>query len=737
MLNRLNLQGKAGNPLGHAIALSQAPDASVCAPQGANSRLAQTLVLVVNELKKLGDRRLEVGEVLAAGVCDNVAVHLGGDLLLHGNGGNANVIPVILVHGRLIQVAASIVVLVAGSNKVGSVDASELISLLLVQALLEALDGARKILGEALLVDAGHGAPQDVAGLAEARMVKVKRFFGSLHQGQNVRLEGLAANRRGELAHGVADDTAQVEVILAVLDADILGEGVHGLLKVGDESLLGGGSNGANGTNGSTLALEVLVLEELAEAGHELADILGSLLGLKTLDQGVNGVAGAADNLESALVIRVRLQVLDGEIEVLQHGGNQAGVLTTNVLGKIIGQASDTIQRGAADLQLGILQKVQDQGHDLMQLGSDEIGGALDAHAQSKDTGLAVIGVLGVEVLAESLHQRNNDLAGRQAGGQNIEQAKGRASGRHILVVAGKVAQLSDNLEGLEGHLFANAQTLDLELAVADALHQVGESLGAVVVVDGGGARQLKHELDQVTEVLLQQSRLAAQERLEDLEGLQSMVLVAVVDKLLQDIDHGGNRVLELGEGLRVLLGVQKHGEAAQTKHRVDADLGTLGVLDGVIEQLVQLSDLAGVGIADGLERGPHDEGADLAVADVGRGACLLEEAGQVSPLAVFEVDGGNGRDNTGGGVAGEGGIVVKRRLEELIAQRNLLVLGETGPVPANELAGLDGGELTQLRLRVAAYDLEQRIERRGRGIVLLVERCGGRLDTLRVGWAV
>ena len=57
--------------------------------------------------------------------------------------------------------------------------------------------------------------------------------------------------------------------------------------------------------------------------------------------------------------------------------------------------------------------------------------------------------------------------------------------------------------------------------------------------------------------------------------------------------------------------------------------------------------------------------------------------------------------------------------------------------MPCDELPGLDGGQLSQLRLGVPAKDLKQRIERGGRAVVVFVEGGGGRLDTLCVGWAV
>lgn len=50
------------------------------------------------------------------------------------------------------------------------------------------------------------------------------------------------------------------------------------------------------------------------------------------------------------------------------------------------------------------------------------------------------------------------------------------------------------------------------------------------------------------------------------------------------------------------------------------------------------------------------------------------------------------------------------------------------------ELAGLDSSQLAKLWLGVVADDLQKGVERRRRGVVGLVERRGGRLDTFGVG---
>jgi hypothetical protein len=111
-----------------------------------------------------------------------------------------------------------------------------------------------------------------------------------------------------------------------------------------------------------------------------------------------------------------------------------------------------------------------------------------------------------------------------------------------------------------------------------------------------------------------------------------------------------------------------------------------------------------------------------------------MQEARQIGPFAVFEVLRGNGGDDTGGGVPGQGVVLVQGELEQLVAERAFLIRRQACPMPCDKLPRLNCGQLAQLRLGVPAEDLEESIERGRRAIVALVEGGGGRFDTLGVG---
>ena len=149
---------------------------------------------------------------------------------------------------------------------------------------------------------------------------------------------------------------------------------------------------------------------------------------------------------------------------------------------------------------------------------------------------------------------------------------------------------------------------------------------------------------------------------------------------------------MEHGKSLGVLFRLQEHCEAAETQQRVDPDVDALGVLDGSAEELVEIGGLAGEGIASGLESCPDDVGANFPVSCVLACGSLVQVAGQVGPLSILKVLGCDGGDDTSRRVPGQRNLLVKSELEKLVAERRLLVIGQIGPMPCDELPGLDSG---------------------------------------------
>lgn len=159
--------------------------------------------------------------------------------------------------------------------------------------------------------------------------------------------------------------------------------------------------------------------------------------------------------------------------------------------------------------------------------------------------------------------------------------------------------------------------------------------------------------------MLLEQGRFAAEQSLEDLERLHGVLLIALIDGLLENSNHGRDRLLEGIEGLGILLGLEEHGHTAQTDQGIDPDIGALWVLDGLAEEAVEVGLLAGERVASLLKCGPDDECSHLPVSCSGAGRSLVQVTRQISPLSVFEVLSSDRRNNTGSRVPGQLGLLV------------------------------------------------------------------------------
>jgi hypothetical protein len=123
-------------------------------------------------------------------------------------------------------------------------------------------------------------------------------------------------------------------------------------------------------------------MEQFTEPGYQLWNILAGVLRLKALDERVNRVAAAADDLEVVFIVCI-LNVASGKIKILDHGGDKTGMFFANVLGKIVRQTSHAIERGSTNLELRVFQEMKDHGQDLVQLRGDEVRRTFHTHTES------------------------------------------------------------------------------------------------------------------------------------------------------------------------------------------------------------------------------------------------------------------------------------------------------------------------------------------------------------------
>ena len=717
--------------------------------QSADAALTDTLVGVLDQGHHHLNGLLKERQEGALGVSDEVTNDFDGNLLLERQGGGSgNVVPRVLVLLFRVDVfnttvLGDFVVIIAASNldltaangdfltdKVLAVLAKGNLEvrLVLLDAGKQTLDDTIEERSKVLDIHLSHGTPEDVGALLETGVTKVKTFLGGTHEGLDVRLVALGASGGGHLTHGVSHAGAQVQFLLAVLDSGELLQEVHRLVEEGQEGVSGRGSQRAKGTGSQALDAEVGVLEDLVQDGHQLTLVRGDFLLIQAVHNSVDGADAGLHDIDGRAVL-LTLVLLHGAGQVLEKQGHELLVLGAEILGQIVGQAGDGVQRSLANLGFGVSQELQDHGEDLLHLSADKVGSTLNAHAQGHDTSTTVVGVGVVEVLAKALQEGHNDLAGGQALSEHVEHTKGGSRGGNVILEGGRVTQFGDDLQGTAGELLTKTHALDLELAVLHRLHQEADGLGTGVLIRVSVGSKLVHEDHQVLEVRGQESGIATQQGLENLERLHDAVLLLVVDSLLQDGNHRGDELLESLDGGLVLLRVKVHSKLAQSKKSVDTDLLTFGVTNGVAEEVEELLELGLEALTKSLQDGEEDVSTHNPLVLVTAASGLDEEVGQVSPLTIVQVDLRNGRDDTSHGVTDQGRALAQSRTNELFPDLRLLISLHLHPVFCHQRTGFDGGQLSQVGVLMASRNLDKEDEGLRLVVVLALQDAGGFLD--------
>ena len=742
----MGLEGKTGLPVRASLLLHELPDAGIRTPQSSDSSLAAALIGV---LKKRGDHLdslLKVlGDLIAgARVGDDIAHDLDGNLLLESLGGDANVLPILtllIVHDVLIIVGLDLEALATGddlliSTSNGTLGLGELevdLLLLKLKAVEQALEDTGKERREILLVDLGEAAPEDERGLTEPSAVKVESLLAGLHEGKDVGLEGLGADGSGNATDGVADTAAKGKVILSLLDSEVSTKSVHDVVKVGLELLAKSLGNGTDGTGSSDLDLVVVVADESADVSDKLASVLLHELGIETIGHGVESTANGADDLNVPLGNGGIGGGGHGSLEVLDKSSHDGLVVGRELRGNVIRKTGQTDESGVPDTNVLVVEKGDDMGHDGLDLVGDEVGSALDDGAESKDTGLPVasLGVGGE--LGEGVEEGNDNLARREVAGKLIQEHEGGAGGAHLILIL-IVIDLGEDDHGLDGKLLTNiAHALDLHTPVTDSLGEESEGLSADLILSLGVAAEVNHKLDKILKVLAEQRRLASKELLENVESLGNLLIIAGLDNVLENVDHGGDEGLKGLDGLGILLGIEHEEAGADGHHGVDADIGALGVAESVVEDLEELAEVLEGGRV-GLDQAEDDVGTDFTLVDIGVGSQVHGNVAEIVPLALLEVKAGDDGNEAGSGMAALGVLLLEGSLEKDLADLDLLSLGDLGPVLGDEAGSLDGGQLPDAEVIVGRENFDEEEKAFGVNIVVLLELGRDGLDSLGIG---
>ncbi|KAH6609915.1 hypothetical protein Trco_003261 [Trichoderma cornu-damae] len=524
----------------------------------------------------------------------------------------------------------------------------------------DALEDAVEEVLKLLAVDLGEVGPENEAGLLEPGVVQAESLLAGLHQVHDVGLEGLGADGQGNAPQAVAGGAPQVHGVLAVLDHDKVAERLHDALEVGLEVVLHGSGNGTKGRCGRRLDAVVLVVKQLDHGADQGGAVLSHDLGVNAVAKGIESTAGASDDADVGLVRRT----LRGRLEVLQHSLDDLLMVGSHLIGHLLREVDEANQGGVPDLGLRVAEQVDDGGEERLELGGDEVGGALGGVAQRQHGSHAVARVLAGGEGGELLEKRHNDLARGQLVGQLVNQADGDSGGRHVLFVFR--VQVNDDVHGLDHELGADIlHGLDLHAAVGNGLDEESESLGTRVVLGAGVGGELDHEHEQVAQVNGEEGRVVGDEGVEDIKDGAVALFVASLHGGLENADHAGDESLHDLEGLGVLLGVNEHEDGADGPNDVHADLLAV-VVDAGLEQLQELVGVVAEVRRVVLEHGVEDKGADLARNDVVAGVEgheLLQEVLAITLLHVLAHDAGNQARQ---GVAVGGRRLLQRALEKM-----------------------------------------------------------------------
>ncbi|GJC98865.1 hypothetical protein ColKHC_07691 [Colletotrichum higginsianum] len=592
----------------------------------------------------------------------------------------------------------------------------------------ETLEDTGEEVSKLVSVDLGQGSPKNEAGLLEASIVEAEGLLAGLHEIHNVGLELLGANGIGDAAHGVADGRAKGKRLLAVLDGDVLAESAHNIVEVGLELLATkSGGDGANGTGGGGLHGEVLVTEELTHRDNQLGAELVDQVVLESLtDEGVEGTTGSTDDSDTLLVGGAG----DG-LEVGEEGADEFAVLGRELVGHLVGEVDETDKGSVTDRAILVVQELKNNGQQGLELGGDEVRSTLGGSAERENGRLAVTGVGVLSELSELLEQRHNDLARRQVAGQLTERF---SRGVVIILVVG--VDLGDDLHAL-GHEQSThvLHGLELHAAVAGALAEESQGLRAGILLDVGVDGEVNHEVDEVLEVGGEEGRVVAQEGLEDLKHVSVVVIVALGDGVLEDLNHGLDELLDELHAIGVLLRVDDHQKSADGLDGSQADLSAGRVDDGLLDEAKKLSGLLGEVGGVVVEESIEDVGANLAVGDVVGGVQGQEVTNEVLTLAILKVEADGAGQKARLGAARGSRLVVQDAVQDVLLGQLSLVGGKLRPVSGGQAQSLDGGQLTDGGVIVGDGDLDQQEKGLGLGVVVLLQLGRDGLDLLGVGW--
>ncbi|KAI3483200.1 hypothetical protein L1887_53980 [Cichorium endivia] len=405
-------------------------------------------------------------------------------------------------------------------------------------------------------------------------------------------------------------------------------------------------------------------------------------------------------------------------VDELHDDGQKRGVLGSALLLEHLAKAAERDAGGLADDGVAVLETGLDEGPEVVHVGADVLGAALDGDTKGHHGGLAVVRVGVGHVGLHLLEQGREDVAGGQLGGETVDDAEGETRGR-VLVDVVRVLFDGDGHEAGD-HVLGEAEALHLGALVgANPDERVEAHEAEVLLVLGVGAIG-EEKVDELCDVVGDDGHLEHADLFKHVEDLADAVLVALLEALVEHADHLGHGGLHGGEVCR--------GVALEVLGDLAEGHGRWCLVEGL------------AAVDEGLEDGVEDEERDLPVGGVGRVGGVEEEGEEVGPRAEGQLTLGDLGDDAGDGVADGGGLLVGDDLEELgldaVADVYRLLVPDLAAALCETLAELDSGELTNGEVGRGGEDLEERRHALRVLVVVVLESIGGSLDGVGV-WDV
>lgn len=395
--------------------------------QGTDSRLPDTLVVVIEQVNENLDGLLNVGHESRLGSSKELSNGVGGDLFLDGDSAvhlgehvvqSGKVSVVFLIVKKLASILAGTSGHTESLSKLSGVRVALLVKLFGNFTLLAACDKSRntlgKVLSELASEDLGHDAEKDEGRFPETRVVHGKGLEGGLHEGLEVRTEDVSTNGVSDSTDSVGGDTSKVVLLVVLVELEERNESLDGLTEVRDELLFGGVGSRTDSTGDSDLDGDGTVLKEDKKSLHEEGEVVYDVV---------------TEDFEVRVETSARVLLGGGVNDEVEEDGDDDGVSGSAFLSEPLAKTPKSDTSSLSDNDFTVLETALDHGPELVNVRSDVLAATLDGDTESHKSRLSHTSVTGRHVDLKLLGKNREDLLGRKNLGEVVEGSESESRG--------------------------------------------------------------------------------------------------------------------------------------------------------------------------------------------------------------------------------------------------------------------------------------------------------------------